>query len=339
VKLARQEDWLVIHAPCKVNLFLEVLGRRSDGYHDLDTVMMAVDLCDQLEFRARPDSEIRLSVQPAELPSISPAPTLEPKHDWTRAWEVPQDQNNLIVRSLMQIRSDWDIHQGMEVRLKKSIPVGAGLGGGSSNAAAAIVAGLILWTGHWDESYASILASRLGSDVNFFLEGFNGHAWCAHCTGRGEQVRPIPAPSPIHVALLYPPDPCATRQVFQSLETLDKKRNIQPVLNALASGNMSQLSDGLHNRLEGPASIQTPWIERTKQMLVDQEIMATCMTGSGSTRIALCDSRSTAQTVADRMQMRGGVLAFAASTWQSPSIASQWVPLGLGIHPPVRHRC
>ena len=132
-------DGFRVTVPCKVNLFLEVLGKRDDGYHSLDTVMMAVSLADELEITRRMDDRLELLI---EFPNGSG----HPLDGDDLAWTIPADQSNLVVRALDRLRRALDkVGTGANVRLIKRIPAMSGLGGGSADAAAALVLGLLLW--------------------------------------------------------------------------------------------------------------------------------------------------------------------------------------------------
>ena len=152
-----------ISAPAKVNLFLEILGKRSDGFHELATVMTSVSLFDQIQFSPNESGKIQLTISFADS-----------KRSET---DIPVDQKNLIVSSLLKLRDTYGSPEmGMDVVLDKRIPAAAGLGGASSNAAAAIVAGDLAWKLELSMMDRSELAAQIGSDVPFFLYG--GTALC-----------------------------------------------------------------------------------------------------------------------------------------------------------------
>ncbi len=135
MKITRFKDGFRAIVPCKVNLALKVLGRRSDGFHELETIMMAVGLCDELTFRPDVSGELRLKLA---FQDGKPLASDDP------AWEVPCDTNNLVIRALEDIARELDRKNlGGDILLVKSIPSMAGLGGGSADAAAAIVLGAL----------------------------------------------------------------------------------------------------------------------------------------------------------------------------------------------------
>lgn len=169
------ETTLFIVRTAKLNLFLEVLGKRPDGYHEIETLMCPISLCDELEFRFRDDPRIHLQL---ELPSTA-GTTDDP------AWQIPADDRNLVVRSIQSVQAAMGVGGGCTIHLKKRIPAAAGLGGGSSDAAAAIVAAMLAW-GQWDRNLATSIANSLGSDIGFFL-GDTTQVGMALATGRGEK--------------------------------------------------------------------------------------------------------------------------------------------------------
>lgn len=194
---------LTLPAPAKVNLYLQVLGRRPDGYHELVTVLQTVDLCDDVTVTLRP----RARRAPAGRPDVrmglrAPAPG------------VPDGPENLARRAAVALldRSGAAGDVGVDIGLAKRIPAGGGLGGGSSDAAAVLRALDRLLGSPVGESGLAEIAAGLGSDVPFFL-----HGGTALCTGRGERVLPLAPPRPFGLTLLLPPFPTATAAVYAAL--------------------------------------------------------------------------------------------------------------------------
>ncbi len=304
--------------PCKLNLFLEVLGRRDDGYHDLDTIMLAVDRCDELEIRPRGDNEFRLRLaSDQELPLTTD----------DSAWSIPSDASNLILKALSRLRSALGLNLGADILLRKRIPAQAGLGGGSADAAAALVLGSLLWTGRYDASLASQIAGVMGSDINFFLEGWNGTNWTARCTGRGERVQPIPNVGHASFVIVHPPEGCDTASVFRELANLDvpadAPRSPDRLLQGLSEGDDKCVGAMLYNRLEPAAALCTDWIARSASRFDRYNPLGRCLTGSGSARFCLCSTREQAETIASGLRSFGDFRVYSASTWFSPSIEIQ----------------
>jgi len=183
--------WRAI-CPAKLNLGLHVVGRRRDGYHEIVTIFQAIDLCDVLEGEAAGTLTLEVSA-----PSI------------------PTDETNLVVKAarLLQDHCPSARGQGARLRLDKAIPVGAGLGGGSSDAAGALVLLNELWGLHLESSVLLALAAELGSDVPFFLSGGT-----ALGTGRGESIEPLPPIADRMVLLGSPPFGLRTPEVYRALD-------------------------------------------------------------------------------------------------------------------------
>jgi 4-diphosphocytidyl-2-C-methyl-D-erythritol kinase len=260
LRIARSGKGWIIDAPAKVNLFLEVLGRRPDGFHDLDTIMLAIDLSDRLTFLPRADRQLSLE--------LTASTTTSPGTD-----TLPTDRRNLVIEALATLRERLGITAGAHVQLAKSIPIEAGLGGGSTDAAAALVGGQLLWSGRYNHTVACEIAAKLGSDVNFFLEGGGAGSWCARCRGRGELVQPLPlgqgdgsiAKDP-HMVVAMPPTGCSTAAIFRQLTTSPHTpRDPQPLLEALAGGYFAQVPTHFFNRLQAAACQHAPAVERLLQ--------------------------------------------------------------------------
>ncbi|HTE05451.1 MAG TPA: hypothetical protein VK824_04575 [Planctomycetota bacterium] len=233
-----QRGALELQAPAKINLYLQVLGRRADGFHELVTVLQTVDLCDtlRLQLRARepdalpgaPDVRLRVSHEPprAEPPGAEDGPRegirgearSEGRADVSggraaAGHDVPEGDDNLVVRAaralLAEAGATGDV--GLDLHLHKRIPAGGGLGGGSSDAAAALL-GLDRLLGAPCAPRLHALAAALGSDIPFFL-----HGGTALCTGRGEIVEPIEPPSPFRLTLFVPDFGTRTAAVYAAL--------------------------------------------------------------------------------------------------------------------------
>lgn len=173
-------------ARAKINLFLEVVGKRPDGYHDIDSVFAEIDLADTLTVWKRTDGVIRLEVFAGD-----------PGGGHVDVSEIPVDGRNLVVRAAERLRERSGVGFGLGMRLEKRIPSGAGLGGGSSNAALALRLADACWGTNAREETLREIGAELGSDVPFFFSG----GVCV-CGGRGERVGPVPGvPSGVGVVV------------------------------------------------------------------------------------------------------------------------------------------
>jgi 4-diphosphocytidyl-2-C-methyl-D-erythritol kinase len=317
------DDLWTITVPAKLNLFLEVIGRRGDGYHDLDTVIIAISLTDRLRFHPLATDDLTLAMVPREGESYEP---LAPEDG---AWRIPTDASNLVLRALAALRQATGVRQGMRVELAKAIPAQAGLGGGSADAAAAIVGGFLAWGLPYDPLLAHRLAASLGSDINFFLEGkaAGGRGWAARCTGRGELVQPLSLVPPFHAVVIHPPQGCSTPKIFSRLAPVLSTFQPQPIdrmLAALERPTSGEIAMNLFNRLETAAAEDNPWLVQVPKLLKDGwRIDACCMTGSGSAMYFIVDSEDQAEAMAARIKERLQVRAYAVKGWNAPAIEQQ----------------
>ena len=322
MKITRFKDGFRAIVPCKVNLALKVLGRRSDGFHELETIMMAVGLCDELTFRPDLSGELRLQLA---FQDGKPLASDDP------AWEIPCDTNNLVIRALEDIARELDSKNlGGDIQLVKSIPSMAGLGGGSADAAAAIVLGALGCLGDrfsWADHFPACrqIAAKLGSDINFFLEGHTPNdSWLAFCRGRGEQITPIDASLDCWLVLAHPPIGCSTKEVFCRLRIEEvSQRQVVDVLESLKSNQPDRVASEMFNDLEVPACEVTSYIERSRNWIDRYDHLGQCMSGSGSARFCLCNSHEQAEKIANGIRSNGA-RAYVVRPWVQPSLQSQF---------------
>jgi 4-diphosphocytidyl-2-C-methyl-D-erythritol kinase len=199
---------LKIPAPCKINLHLRVGKRRADGYHDLESLFAALDFGDTLEFEVLKDPGICEILTDWQAPSV-PCPSADPVKP---EFPVPP-LKNIVYRAVSLFRARTGFDPGLRIRLEKRIPLGGGLGGGSSDAAATLRAlNMLADTGLGREDLRE-MALNLGSDVPFFLDG-----GAALVSGRGEHIEPLPVPSGLKVLLVNPGFPSPTAGSFRRLD-------------------------------------------------------------------------------------------------------------------------
>jgi 4-diphosphocytidyl-2-C-methyl-D-erythritol kinase len=253
-----------VWAPAKVNLFLEVLGRRPDGYHELATLMTAVSLYDTLELTGLPSGEVRLT---CDHPSL------------------PTGPENLVWRAVELVRQRTGRRDGVAVRLRKRIPLAAGLAGGSSDAAATLAGLNRLWHLGWGREQLANLGAQLGSDVAFFFS--TPAAWC---TGRGEVVEPLRLGRPLDFVLVCPPVGLSTADVFRAVTVPEQPRDGAAVRRAAEEGNVEALGRSLFNRLQPAAERLCPAVAELGERLAGLGPAGWLMSGSGSTVFALCRS-------------------------------------------------
>ncbi len=261
-------------AYAKVNLHLDVLGKFPDGFHQLLTLFERIDLSDELTVDASAGPGIEMECDDRKLPC---------------------DSSNLVVRAAEEYRriSGWE--QGLRVRLKKRIPVGGGLGGGSSNASAMLAAMQQLSGNRLTESQLMACARKLGADVAFFAARTS---WAVGRV-RGDEIEPIPLETRFRHLLVTPDFPIPTKEVYQAFRLNAPAREINPLLAALKRGKLSSVRDLLYNALEPAVESLYPAIRNVKSEMETAGLEKPMVSGSGSAVFALCDSKDQADSAAE----------------------------------------
>lgn len=266
-----ESEWAVL-APAKLNLYLDVLGRRTDGYHEVETLAVPVRLCDELALRPLPFG-MELQVQSPLLSSDA----------------IPTDESNLVLRAVRLLAERSGCEQGASIVLRKRIPIMAGLGGGSSDAAAALLAANAAWKLDWPTDRLSAVAAEIGSDVPFFLAG-----GAAICRGRGEQVDPVSLPAGVACVIVQPPIGLATNEVYSQVDLQsaptprEHSSSMCQLIDSLRSGDRRGLMHRLRNRLQAAAASLSPWVDRLAHAFGRLPFAAHQLTGSGAAYFGLC---------------------------------------------------
>jgi 4-diphosphocytidyl-2-C-methyl-D-erythritol kinase len=292
-KRAARSRRLVLQASAKINLALDVLGKRSDGYHDISTVMQAVDLFD------------RLTLEPAEAITVE-----------IDGLALPTDDRNLVVRAGKLLRRAAGIEAGVRIRLTKRIPVAAGLGGGSSDAAATLWGLNRLWRLRWPRARLSEMAVELGMDVPFFLGGGPALA-----TGRGERLERLPAGGGYALVLVNPRLPLSTPEVYGRVpvgwraEPLGTRRMVE----ALRMRSAARVAAALANHLEDLVSPTVPVVGRMKSALIAAGALGAAMSGSGPTVFGVARSLDHARQIRRRVN-RADWDCWAVRTHSGPAV-------------------
>jgi 4-diphosphocytidyl-2-C-methyl-D-erythritol kinase len=300
-----------IRAPAKLNLFLDVLGRRGDGFHDLETLMVPVRLADQLSMTrtcSLSDSprEIDLDVRacwPVGLPNLFP--------------DVPAGTDNLVVKSLKLFQKRSGCQFGARVELVKRIPMAAGMGGGSSDAAAALRLANRVWQINWGEGRLIELAAELGSDIPFFLT----HG-AAICRCRGERVERLPPLPSLHFVIVKPAEALGTREVYGAHDSLSQQESQVPPgqLNRLIAnlylGGRHDVGMWMYNRLQAAASMISPCVEKLRRVFAEFDFVAHQLTGSGSAYFGICRHAAHARRLASILRTRQLGLVYATRSCQ-----------------------
>jgi 4-diphosphocytidyl-2-C-methyl-D-erythritol kinase len=274
-------------------LALEVLGKRGDGYHEIATVLQAVDLFD------------RLKMETADTLSLH---TDDPA--------LPTDDGNLVLRAARLLQKAAGIERGARIRLSKRIPVAAGLGGGSSDAAATLWGLSRLWALRWPRARLQELAVELGMDVPFFLG-----AGRAVARGRGEELAPLPGGGGYALVLVNPRVPLSTREVYGLVPAgwQAEPEGTRRVIEALRTRNALKLAAALTNNLERVVEPVLPVIGRMKAALLAAGALGAIMSGSGPTVFGLARSLDHARQIRSRVS-RAGWACWAVRTNSGPAI-------------------
>jgi 4-diphosphocytidyl-2-C-methyl-D-erythritol kinase len=278
-------------SPCKVNLLLNILGKRPDGFHELETILYPVNVCDRLTFE-RIARGVELTCTDAMLPT---------------------DGQNLVHRAATTFLQAAKIAEGVRIHLEKKIPLAAGLGGGSSNAAATLLALNELFDQPLASEKLHKLATELGSDVPFFLQNKPALA-----TGRGENIQPLEGFLALRskaFLLIHPGFGISTAWAYQTLAQFPAALNgrhgrAQQLISALQSGNLVAAGGEFYNSLEAPAFEKFPVLALFQEFLRANGALATLMSGSGSTTFAIVESVKTAEMLVEKFKSK-----FGQNTW------------------------
>lgn len=299
------EAWEVL-APAKLNLYLEVLGRRDDGFHDLETLMAPIRLYDRLEWRP-PGAGIPAGFSLRYDGSTSPAVQAA----------APADRRNLVWRAAELLAQAAGVEPTGQITLTKRIPVQSGLGGGSSDAAAALVLLNAAWGVHFSHTDLSRLAAQLGSDVPFFLASRS-----SVCRGRGEIVSPVASFPRLDVVVVVPRVGVSTAAAFQALaaplSTEAAARNscwrLSQLLGKLQFGSVAAAGQWMSNRLQAAAVQLCPGISRVGTHFASTSCYAHLLTGSGSAYFGVMRSARHARRVAAQITSANLGIVFASAT-------------------------
>ncbi|MGX1696622.1 4-(cytidine 5'-diphospho)-2-C-methyl-D-erythritol kinase [Microbacterium keratanolyticum] len=283
-----------VRAPGKINVFLAVGDVHDDGYHSLATVFQAVSLYEDVIATASPDFTVSVSG-----PDVDPA-------------TVPLDDRNLAVRAAKILAMATGYPGGVHLEIRKSVPVAGGMGGGSADAAAALVACDALWGTGLSSQRMHELAARLGADVPFAL-----HGGTAVGTGRGDHLTPALAPGRFDWVLVLSDQGLSTPQIYRQLDEYrlehgaladdpPESLDVPPaVLQALRSGDARALAEVVFNDLQVAALQDRPDLERVLAAGAEAGALAGLISGSGPTIALLCASADDARRVQDECEERG----------------------------------
>lgn len=284
----------------KINLTLRIAGRRDDGYHEIETVFQTVTLHDLLTFEARDDERLELA---CDAPG------------------VPCDESNLVHRAGRALREHYGVRRGARINLEKRIPAGGGLGGGSSNAAVALVGLARLWEIEADRRTLADIGMSLGADVPFFLTGGT-----ALGTGRGTDIHPLADVPPKQLLLITPSVRVSTAEAYKSLNAHALTKAVSPV-NLTVSRAQAEISGSLQaaliNDFEPVVYRLYPEIERARHSLMAAGAGGALLSGSGASVFGLFENVEERDRARASLRVEAGWEVFACTTLSQSAYAAK----------------
>ncbi|SDJ72316.1 4-diphosphocytidyl-2-C-methyl-D-erythritol kinase [Salimicrobium halophilum] len=264
-------------APAKINLSLDVLHKREDGFHEVEMVMTTIDLADRIELEYLEEDKIVLEAE---------------------SRYVPNDERNLAYLAARKMKERFDIREGVYITLTKHVPVAAGLAGGSSDAAAVLRGMARLFELDTTPEELAEIGAEIGSDVSFCV-----HGGTAFATGRGEQIEEIPAPPPCWIVLAKPPIGVSTKTIYQSLKVEEAYHpDTRAMIRALEEGDYEGMCQYIGNTLEEVTVKQYPEVAQLKEHMLQAGADASLMSGSGPTVFSLVDQDVKARRIYNHLK-------------------------------------
>ena len=272
---------IVINAMAKINLGLDVLRRRENGYHDVKMIMQTVNIYDTLEFEKREDSQIIIKVD---------------------AMELPTDENNLIYKATKLLFEKRDVKEGVEITLTKRIPIAAGMAGGSTDAAAALVGINRLFDLGFSMEELKEVGVKIGADVPYCIEGGT-----ALSEGIGEILTNLPDAPDCYVVVAKPEISVSTKYVYENLHANELKYHpdIDGMVEAIHNRDLDGVCKRMENVLETVTETKYPVISQLKQMLLEAGAENSLMSGSGPTVFAIFKEEEKAKEALKKVEESG----------------------------------
>jgi 4-diphosphocytidyl-2-C-methyl-D-erythritol kinase len=303
----RDDSTRVVRAPAKLNIYLDVLGRRADGFHELETLMVPVRWWDSIALTPTPAAsdttagQLSLTVRSCFLARHSHSHELP-----------PVGSENLVRRALEVLRERSGCVMGAHVELIKRIPLAAGLGGGSSDAAAVLRLANRLWGINWRRERLMEIGAEIGSDVPFFIGG-----GAAICRGRGERVQRLRGIAPLDFVVVKPPVKLGTAEVYRTLDSIKEpptppsEGRLVELVSVLQSGRYRNLGRFMLNRLEVAAAALSPWILQVRSVFERLGCIGHQLSGSGSSYFGVCSHAQQARRLSALLRTRQLGLVYA----------------------------
>lgn len=270
---------LTYTSPCKFNLYLDVIGRRPNGYHDVVTIMEPIYLNDTLVLRDAPRGIKVTTNHPG----------------------VPSGPENIVFQAVKILKKLSGARKGIWIHIEKKVPVAGGLGGGSANAASTLKKLNQFWGLELPEESLAKLARQLGSDVPFFL---NPHT--SLCWGRGEKIDPLPPAPPLWVVLINPGFPLPTRWAYSQIDRKGfgshPQAHLNRILQSLNKGNLKAIGRSIYNIFQNVVAQQRPQVKILLNFFRSQDVVGTILAGSGPTVVAMVEREEQARELAGQAE-------------------------------------
>lgn len=266
-----------IDAKAKINLTLDVLSKRPDGYHEVEMIMQSIDLKDHLIIELIPQKKIELS---------------------TNCKDLPVDERNIVYKAANLMINEFDLDAGVKIKLVKEIPLAAGLAGGSSDAAATMLGINELFDLKKSKQELMILGKEIGADVPFCI-----HGGTALARGIGEKIMPLKPIPEMKLLLIKPPFFVSTKDVYNRLDikNIEKRPDNKKVIRAIEDQDICQISKGLCNVLEEVTFDIHPELLKIKNWLLKNKALGSLMSGSGPTIFGIFENKDDIKKVLDNM--------------------------------------
>ena len=287
---------ITLSSPAKLNLYLKVLNKRPDGYHNIVTLFERIDLCDEITFTLNQDGKIRIQCNHPQ---------------------VPVGPKNLVYRAARLLQDNFKVKEGVNIKIRKRIPVAAGLAGGSSNAATALLGLNQLWGLHLSRQQLLKYAAEIGSDVSFFLHG------CPWALGsqRGEKITRISLKKKLWHVIVVPKVKLYASEVYGALKLRLTKPNddVNILIHNLKKNDLTTVGHLLWNDLEAPVVKLFPAILKLKEKLKSLNTQGVMVSGSGPAVFVLTQSRQEAQQIQSVLAKRYSQVFVAGTLWGKES--------------------
>lgn len=268
---------LVIKARAKINLTLDILGKRADGYHNVEMIMQSVALHDTITIK-KGDQGIEITGD---------------------ATKIPLTKENLVYKAVEAIFRRTKQNLGCQIDIKKEIPVAAGLAGGSTDAAAALTGLNQFFKLGLTQAELMELGATIGSDIPFCIMGGTALAY-----GRGELIKPLPPMPKLWVVMAKPDIGVSTAEIYQNYDAarVVEKPNTDLMVKTVVAGDVEQIKHNLINVLESVTMARYPQVKEIKELMVRLGVKSTLMSGSGPTVFGLTNTEQEAQSMASKMK-------------------------------------